>query len=298
MRVGLIGCVTSSKVALLRLMEHMSVEVVAVITKESSLFNNDFEDLSQICNKNAIPCHLEKIKERSKSLAFMKSHTPDVIYCIGWSSLLNDDFLSICKDGVIGFHPAELPSNRGRHPIIWSLSLGLASTASTFFIMEEEADTGPIINQKKILISNDDNATTLYKKILDKMEIQLDEITAKFLKGNIVKVEQDNSKSNNWRKRSMKDGEIDWRMTAIDIHNLIRALSKPYPGAHYNLDDKFISVFKSKVATERYKCNIEPGKVLDIDGKEEKILVKCSGNSAIWVYNEKNLIQIKIGDYL
>ena len=75
---------------------------------------------------------------------------PDLIFCLGWSSLLKRSTLDIPKFGVIGYHPSLLPKNKGRHPIIWALALGLKETGSTFFLMNEGVDTGKIINQKRL----------------------------------------------------------------------------------------------------------------------------------------------------
>ena len=80
--------------------------------------------------------------------------------------------------GVLGYHPAELPKNRGRHPIIWALVLGLKRTASTFFFMDEGADTGDILSQYKINISKNDNAETLYNRIIEVAMKQVDEFCA------------------------------------------------------------------------------------------------------------------------
>tara|TARA_Y100000385_G_scaffold285814_1_gene346501 strand:- start:53 stop:955 length:903 start_codon:yes stop_codon:yes gene_type:complete len=300
MKIGFIGCVLSSRVALLTLINNTNkdIEIVAVITKKKSDFNSDFVDISKICKDNSIPVHYENSKEKDQSLKFMKSYKPDVIYCIGWSYLLDKSFLSIAQHGIVGFHPAYLPANRGRHPIIWSLALGLDETASSFFIMDEGADSGPIISQEKIIIDDSDNASSLYQKILEKIGPQIDEITNKFFTGAIVPKEQNHSKSNNWRKRSFKDGKIDWRMTAIDINNLVRALSEPYPGAHYEYDNKFYPVFESKVCNIKYDINIEPGKILDIKTEEHLFLIKCAGNSAIWIYNEPAIKHLQVGNYL
>lgn len=73
----------------------------------------------------------------NSSVKFIRECNPDIIYCFGWSQLIKSEILNIPKLGVIGNHPAELPKNRGRHPIIWALALGLKQTASTFFIMNE-----------------------------------------------------------------------------------------------------------------------------------------------------------------
>ena len=81
--------------------------------------------------------------------------------------MIGKDVLNIPSKGIIGNHPAELPYNRGRHPIIWALALGLESTASTFFIMNESADTGDIISQETISIKDTDYARDLYNKLIN-----------------------------------------------------------------------------------------------------------------------------------
>ncbi len=299
MKIGFIGCVLSSQVALETLLENnIDYEVVAVITKKKSDFNSDFVDLGSICSNSKIPIHYEDSKNKKESLKFMKKYDPDIIYCIGWSYLLSSEFLKLCKHGVIGFHPASLPKNRGRHPIIWSLCLGLENTSSTLFVMEEGADTGPIIDQIDIKIAKNDNALTLYKKILSKLKIQIQTTAINFSKNSVKRTKQDHTKSNVWRKRSFPDGQIDWRMTAHDINNLIRALYKPYPGAHYKFRDEYINVFESKVFKGKQKNNIEPGKVLDINSSENSFLIKCGGNTALWIYNDGPIKHIKVGDYL
>ena len=64
--------------------------------------------------------------------------------------------------GVLGYHPTKLPANRGRHPLIWSLVLGLKQSASTFFFLDQDADSGDIISQKDFEILNTDDALALY----------------------------------------------------------------------------------------------------------------------------------------
>ena len=73
--------------------------------------------------------------------------------------------LTLPSLGLVGYHPALLPQNRGRHPIIWALALGLEETGSTFFFMDEGADTGDILSQRRVPITPEDDAGTLYDKL-------------------------------------------------------------------------------------------------------------------------------------
>ncbi|HEY0889872.1 MAG TPA: formyltransferase family protein [Nocardioides sp.] len=295
--MALIGCVESSEMALRTLLELGSdAEVVGVVTKERSLANADFVDLAPLCDAHEIPRHYEANGRQADSLSFLQDRRPDVVYCIGWSHLLNRDALSVAPLGTIGFHPAALPQNRGRHPIIWALALGLASTASTFFQMDEGADSGPILSQCPVPIWPEDDAGSLYARILGTAREQIRDVTRDLAHGTAVLQPQDHSQATYWRKRTRRDGVIDWRMPASDIHNLVRALAPPYPGAEFEWRDTTIVVARSRVHRMVVPSNVEPGKVLDV--KERTLLVKCGGGSAVWIEPAGESGTPQIGEYL
>lgn len=298
MRIGFIGCVESSLVALQALLQDskISYQVMGVITRKRSSFNTDFVDLTPICNSCSIPiCYVDETSEEV-ALQFMRKLKVDVIFCIGWSSLLKESFLTVATHGVIGFHPAKLPANRGRHPIIWAITLGLGNTASTFFKMNSQADSGPIVDQFEIKIEDNYTARKLYDKILSSIAIQVPQIAEKLATGKLEYSEQNSLISNIWRKRSSRDGIIDFRMRSIDIHNLVAALSEPYPGSEVEYNTSFYKIWRSEQSTNTYQKNIEPGRVLEI--KQDRILVKTAGLSAVYLWNQALSQILKEGDYL
>jgi len=301
MRVCLIGCVEFSKHALQKLLEleaQNMCEVVGVITKQSSPSNSDFVDLgASFMPTDELRNRLHYYSSEEKILEFLTHVQPDVIYCFGWSSLLGISILQAAPKGVIGFHPAELPKNRGRHPIIWALAMGLPETASTFFRMNEGADSGPILSQEQVSIEESDDARSLYDKIVGVAMKQIAEFTDELSENREALRKQDRTLANYWRKRSAKDGLIDWRMTAQDIHNLVRALTIPYPGAQFlSKDDDLITVWQSAVAPDLAPLNLEPGKVLNV--QNSKILVKCAQDSSLWLNLTEPALDVNVGDYL
>ena len=250
--------------------------------------------MSLIAKENNIPVIYANNINSSNSIEWIKDKSPDIIFCFGWSRLLKKSVLSIPPQGVVGYHPAELPYNRGRHPIIWALALGLKSTASTFFYMKEGADDGDIISQEIVKINFNDNARTMYNKISKLAIIQMEKFHKNMLEGNFSRSIQDHSKANYWRKRNKEDGLIDWRMSALNIYNLVRALSEPYIGAHFIYDNKIIKVWSCDIV--KYALNnIEPGKVLSLS--DEGILVKA-GKDAIILKDIEPKICIELGEYL
>ncbi|MBR0090942.1 MAG: methionyl-tRNA formyltransferase [Lachnospiraceae bacterium] len=293
MKILFVGCVESSN----KLLEKLLIEnkhVVGVITKMSSRFNSDFRDLKPLCDKYNIPCQYVDNVNEEDSIAFIKKMSPDVGFCFGWSQLVKDEVISLFPKGMIGFHPAELPRNRGRHPIIWALVLGLNQTASSFFMMDAEADNGDIISQERITIDYEDDAGSLYDKVMEVAVQQEVTIVDALERGALKTVKQEGTGWNSWRKRNKNDGLIDWRMSSKNIYNLVRALTHPYVGAHFVFDDKEYKVWRTKEVSAEGQENIEPGKVLSVNRNYMDVK---TGDGAIRLLDFEE-IDIKEGEYL
>ena len=294
MKIILIGCVKSSELFLKKLIE-INAEIVGVITKEKSNFNSDFVDLGEICRENNIDYLYVKNVNDSLTKEYIRERKADLILCLGWSQLLDKEILDIPKLGSIGFHPAELPNNRGRHPLIWALVLGLRRTASTLFFLEATADSGQIISQQYIDIDYLDDAMSLYDKVMLVAVEQLEEVLPKIQNNTLDVHKQALGKGNVWRKRGKEDGKIDWRMSSRSIYNLVRGLTKPYVGAHFVLDEKEYKVWRVKEIFKEDYENIEPGKVVKVYSSNN-FIVKA-GDNLIQVL-ECDGIKLKEGDYL
>ena len=293
MKIVFIGAVTFSEKTLEKLIA-LKADISGVCTLKKSSFNADHVDLTQLCMKHNIPVRYTTDINSDENISWIKTLVPDVIFCFGWSQLLKTDLLNLAPLGVLGYHPAALPANRGRHPLIWALILGLNETASTFFFMDDGVDSGDIVSQYPIKISENDNAGTLYKRITETALEQIDEFLPTLQSGDCKRIKQDHSKSNTWRKRDKNDGKIDWRMSAMTIHNLVRGLTKPYIGAHIEYKDEIIKIWETKVI----RCgeeNIEPGKVILVDNNG--IVVK-TGKNAIRLIKTDPVLDIGLGSYL
>ena len=132
MKAFFVGSVEFSRKLLETILKIQKVKIVGIATKSKSRFNTDHSDLSDLAILHGIPYKYVKDINAPHITDWIDS-PPDVVLCFGWSSLISEPLLSLCSNGVIGYHPAKLPQNRGRHPIIWALVLGLESTGSTFF---------------------------------------------------------------------------------------------------------------------------------------------------------------------
>ena len=294
MRIAFIGCVAFSQSALEILLELAAVEIVGVVTRSQSKVNADFVSLAPLAQAHGVPTFDAVARSGGGVAAFLRSRTPDVIYCFGWSHLLGQEILSSAPLGVVGFHPAALPRNRGRHPLIWALALGLRETASTFFLMDEGADSGPILAQERVPIGADDDAGRLYAKITETALRQLPLFTAELANGTARPRAQDPAEATYWRKRGPEDGAIDWRMPAGNIRNLVRALGPPYPGAHLVYQGGLHKVWRAALGPPS-ECHHEPGKVLEVAGS--RILLQC-GQGTLWLEAHEPELRLRPGDYL
>lgn len=293
MKIFFIGTVSFSLKALKKLIS-LNTDLVGVATKSKSNFNADHKDLAPLCNEYDIPVKYVRDINAPHIVEWIRSLKPDVVFCFGWSSLIKKALLDLPKFGVIGFHPTKLPENRGRHPIIWSLVLGLEKGAATFFFMKEGADDGDILSQKTFIITYEDDASSVYAKMERTAVEQIQEFIPRLQEGNYQRIKQDLSQGNIWRKRGIGDGEIDFRMSSYAIYNLVRALTKPYIGAHLYFNEKEIKIWKVKEENFSAK-NIEPGKVLLSEANE--ILVKTNDGAVRIISHDFSELPQK-GEYL
>ncbi|WP_107791150.1 formyltransferase family protein [Campylobacter concisus] len=293
MKIMFIGTVEFSYKALKKLIE-LNAEIVGVCTKKKSDFNSDFKDLTPLCKKVDIPFKYVDDINSNENIDWIRSLSPDIIFCFGWSNLIKKDLLTLPKMGIVGYHPALLPKNRGRHPLIWALVLGLSDSGSTFFFMTEGADDGDILSQEKVKILYEDNAKSLYDKVSNIALRQIEDFLPKLQNNSFKTIKQNNDLANVWRKRGKVDGKIDFRMTSRAIYNLVRALTKPYVGAHVEYNEQDISIWNVE-EVEFDQNNIEFGKVLENDGKS--IVVKTY-DKAIKIIDHGFKELPKVGEYL
>ena len=269
-RVLYIGAVECSRHCLLEVLK-CGVKPVAVfcLPPDRAKLHSDYADLSDVAAANGIPHHWVEDVNAPENAELITSYAPDVIFVWGWSRIVREHVLKIPRLGCIGLHPALLPANRGRHPIVWAILLGLKSAGLTFFWMDAGADSGDILAQQRIDLGPDEDARSLY----DKVKLAASDLIPQFLPcladGTAPRLPQDHSRANTWRKRGKGDGAIDFRMSAATIARLVRALTRPYVGAHVVLGEREAKVWRAKALPlpEEYRV-CEFGRVVALRGRE------------------------------
>ncbi len=190
---------------------------------------------------------------------------PDLMFAIGWSQMIPAQILALAPRGCIGLHPARLPERRGAASINWSLIDGLTRSAATMVYLEEGIDSGDVIAQQEFLIGPDDAArdvlNTVNRAGAELMRKQFPLIAS----GVAPRRPQDHSQASYTPRRRPEDGLIQWRATSQQLHNFVRALSLPYPGAFTTLHGRRLGVWRSAlVRGEPPPRRQPPGRVLAV----------------------------------
>ena len=168
MNIIFIGGVKFSRDLLESILENnWSISSVFSYNDSKKKIYSDFTSLDEITAKfNVKHYKVDNINDE-KNIEMIREIKPDLILVMGWSQLLNNDILKIPKLGIIGSHPTELPKYRGRAPIPWSILKGLKESALTFFYIGKGTDDGDILDQRKFKITDNDDATSIYDKIIE-----------------------------------------------------------------------------------------------------------------------------------
>src|SRR5438105_1906983 len=127
---------------------------------------------------------------------------PDLIFIVGWSQLVLDEFIGLARHGVFGMHPTLLPKHRGRAAIPWAILSGLAKTGVTLFeIVDGTADSGPIVGQVEVPVGRDETATSLYDRITETHVEVVRRFVPQLLEGSAPRVPQEPRQASVWPKR-------------------------------------------------------------------------------------------------
>lgn len=233
-----------------------------------------------------------------ENIEILNKIKPDLILVMGWSQLLKNEIISIPNFGVIGSHPTELPKYRGRAPIPWTILKELKQSALTFFFIEEGIDNGDILDQKLFLVNENDDATSVYRRVTEIGKEMIISNLYKIKNGMIDRKKQEHSQFiENWPKRTPDDGKINWELNSKDILKLIRASTYPYPGAFTFFESKKVIIWKAELSNGK---NLGNGFISEISNtgitvgtKDGTLLLK-----SVQIENNisnQNLSQLTIG---
>jgi methionyl-tRNA formyltransferase len=192
----------------------------------------------------ALPEDPAEIASRVSRLA------PDFLFSFYYRHMLPRELLAAARRGAYNMHGSLLPKYRGRVPINWAVLKGESETGATLHQMVEKPDAGGIVDQMAVPILPDDRAVDVFRKVTTAAEIVLDRALPRLLDGSAKSQPQDLSKGAYFGGRKPDDGRIDWTKGAKEIHDLVRAVAPPYPGAFTPLDGKPLRILHTRLLPE------------------------------------------------
>lgn len=176
----------------------------------------------------------------------IRSLAPDFLFSFYYRRMLPPELLAIPARGAFNMHGSLLPKYRGRSPVNWAILCGEQETGATLHEMTEKPDAGRIVDQDAVPIGPDDCAVDVFRRVTEAAARVLGRSLPGLIDGRATLQPQDLARGSYFGGRKPEDGRIDWRQSAERIHNLVRAVAPPFPGAFTDLPAGRLHIYRSK----------------------------------------------------
>lgn len=272
-----IGSVISSKYALETLIKNnVNLDLVCSLNEEAANNVSDYYPIHEIAEKHGIPFLKFNKINNDEVLQTVKEIGPEFIYVIGLSQIISEKLLNLASKYSIGFHPTPIPKHRGRAAIPWQVILGVQESKVSLFKLDKGMDSGDIIKQFPYRIEETDYAMDVYIKICEAMSEAIKESIESIYNDSVEFKKQNHENATFLLVRRPEDGKIDWKISDKEIESLIRATSKPYPGAFSFYKEEKVVFWKAHLEKNDNYIGI-PGQIAWIkDNGDVGIITKHS----------------------
>ncbi|HEX4503483.1 MAG TPA: bifunctional UDP-4-amino-4-deoxy-L-arabinose formyltransferase/UDP-glucuronic acid oxidase ArnA [Scandinavium sp.] len=250
-------------------------DIAAIFTHpDNASENHFFGSVARLAAEQGIAVYAPEDVNHPLWVERIQAMAPDMIFSFYYRNLLSDAILSTARHGAFNLHGSLLPKYRGRAPLNWALANGEKETGVTLHRMVKRADAGNIVAQQAVAIDEADVALTLHRKLCATAQTLLRDTLPLIASGNITETVQDESQASTVRGRTPEDGRLNWEQSAESLHNLVRAVSDPWPGAFGFVGTNKFIVWKSRVRHD--VATAKPGTVMSVN----PLVVAC-GNGAL-----------------
>jgi methionyl-tRNA formyltransferase len=264
----------------LRVLLAHGVEVPLVVTHSDSPDETIwFDSVSATAAECGIPTLVPADPNAPDVLARVRALAPDFLFSFYYRSMLAPALLAQAQRGALNLHGSLLPRYRGRAPVNWAVLSGERETGATLHYMAEKPDAGDIVAQTRVPILPDDTAREVFDKVTVAAEITLDGALPSLLAGTAPRRPQDLASGSYFGGRRPDDGIIDWSRDAASIHNLVRAVAPPFPGARTALSGVPARLLRTRVLDPAASPATTPA----IDSRAGTLVARCGGGGALAV---------------
>jgi methionyl-tRNA formyltransferase len=207
-------------------------KVHLVVTHEDDPSENIwFASVAALARRHAIATLAPANPNTSELFGYIAALKPDFLFSFYYRHMLKQPLLDIPRLGALNMHGSLLPKYRGRAPVNWAVINGERDTGATLHYMVEKPDAGDIVDQEAIPIFPDDTAVDVFRRVTIAAEATLGRNLQRLIDGTALRLAQNHSLATYFGGRRPEDGRIDWAKPAEAIHNLVRGVAPPYPGA-------------------------------------------------------------------
>jgi methionyl-tRNA formyltransferase len=203
-----------------------------------------FSSVRELAEKHSIPYITSNINE-PENVKRVREISPDFLLSFYYRNMIKPEILEIPASGALNLHGSFLPKYRGRVPINWAIINGETETGATLHYMVEKPDAGDIVDQEKVDITFTDTAHDVFGKVNLAAVTVIKRAWPKLVAGTAARIPMSLAAGSYFGGRKPEDGRIDWSKSAVQIYNLIRGVTHPYPGAFTTLAGKQVIIWQA-----------------------------------------------------
>lgn len=208
-----------------------------------------FRSVGQLAHERGVPVYVDRDLASDVEIERLESLAPDLLFSFYFRHMLPPRVLAAAPLGAYNMHGSLLPKYRGRAPVNWAVLHGETETGATLHVMTAKPDAGDIVDAERVPIGEDDTAAVVQQRVTQAAVQVLARQLAALEAGTAPRRPQDHAAATYFGRRRPEDGAIDWHRSSTDIHNLIRAVSHPYPGAFASIAGRRTIIWRSRRTT-------------------------------------------------
>ncbi|MCD4813701.1 methionyl-tRNA formyltransferase [bacterium] len=208
----------------------------------------------------------EKVNDEA-FLQQLRELDADILVVAAYGQILKRALLTLTRLGCVNLHASLLPKYRGAAPIQWAIANGESKTGVTVQMMAEQVDAGDVIVLKSTVIGPDETAPQLYQRLSQMgCAVMVEALEKLAVQGPGCGIPQDASQATSAPRLGRDDGLIDWKKTAQEIHNHVRAFN-PWPGTFTHIEKEHLKITATRLGEVEVSAETVPGSVLEVDDK-------------------------------
>ena len=209
--------------------------------------NRWFASVKQLAHARGVHAVTPESPNTPEWLAAGLAAQPDFVFSFYYRHMLDKAWLSLPRRGALNIHGSLLPKYRGRAPVHWAILKGETTTGASLHYMVEKPDAGDLVDTQPVSILENDNALDVSIKVAAAAEEVLRRNLPGLIAGNAPRRPLDLTRGSYFGRRRPEDGRIDWRGSARSVHDLVRAVAPPFPGAFSDINGIRLSFLETRL---------------------------------------------------